>query len=259
MRWRLLIPAVLCLGALLATAAHGEQRLLGNVWLRFGGDFAPHLLPRDRLAPIEVRIDGSIGTTDGSHPPALRRLEIKLNGHGRLTTRGLPACSAPLLQSTSTDEALARCRPALVGRGSFKADVSVSDQGGIPAKGAILAFNGSRGGHRLLLLHIYGTVPVRATFVLPLTIEHKGEGEFGNILSAGIPTLAGGLGSITEIRLRLRRLYSYRGERLSYLSASCAAPPGFRRIPFSFARGIFSFADGRKTRISLVRVCRVRG
>ncbi len=67
------------------------------------------------------------------------------------------------------------------------------------------------------------------------------------MLSAKIPTLAGGLGSVTEIDLTIGRTYNYRGQRRSFISASCAAPSGFTVGIFPLARGTFFFADGRKT------------
>ena len=85
----------------------------------FNADFSPHVLPRLRPAPVKVKVEGRIATTDGSHPPPLRRLEVKINRNGQLYTKGLPNCTAPTLQSTSSETALARCRPALVGRGKL--------------------------------------------------------------------------------------------------------------------------------------------
>jgi hypothetical protein len=73
-----------------------------------------------------------------------------------------------------------------------------------------------------------------------------------------IPNLAGGLGSVTKIDLRIGRNYTYRGQQHSFLSASCPAPAGFPGAIFSLARGSFFFADGRKLETTLTRTCRVR-
>lgn len=203
-------------------------------------------------------MQGEIGTTDGSHPPAVRRIEIAINRHGLLSTQGLPACSSPLLQSTSTETALKRCRPALVGRGSFGANVAFPSATPVLATGKMLAFYGRSNGKQALLLHLYATAPVRATFVLPLTISHNGSELFGTILSAKIPTLAGGIGSVTKIDLKIGREYTYRGQRRSFISASCPAPAGFTGASFSLARGSFYFADGKKIETTLSRACKVR-
>lgn len=258
MRRRLAIPALLALAVLLgAGVARGELTQKGDLRISFDGGFAPRSLPRDRPTPVTATIEGSIGTTDGTHPPALRQLEIALNRNARLSTRGLPTCASALLQSTTTEAALLRCRPALVGHGSFRATLD-STQAPVPASGKILVFNGRRKGRPALILHLYGTVPVRATFVLPLAISHRPTGQFGTFLSATVPVLAGGLGSITDIKLEIGREYSYRGRRVGFLSASCAAPAGFPGAVFSFARGSFRFADGRRLDTTLTRDCKVR-
>ncbi len=256
---RFLIPLLLmAFGLLGAGLAQAELSQDGNVRISFGGDFSPHSLPRDRLAPVRIDIQGAIGTTDGSHPPAVQRIEIGLNRNGRLTTEGLPACTGPTLQSTSTEAALQRCRPALVGRGHFRADVEFASANPILASGTMLAFFGHSDGGPALLLHLYARTPVRTTFVLPLKISRRAKGQFGTILSAKIPTLAGGLGSVTEIDLSIGRNYVYRGRSLSFISASCPAPPGFPGAVFSLARGSFYFTDGRKIDTTLARDCRVR-
>jgi hypothetical protein len=256
---RLLIAiSLLALGLLGAGLAQAELSQNGNVRISFGGSFTPQALPRHQLAPVTVNIRGAIGTTDGSHPPAVQRVEIALNRNGKLTTQGLPACSGPLLQSTSTETALDRCRPALVGRGSFGAEVELGGNGPVFATGKTLAFYGKSNGKRALLLHLYITTPVRTTFVLPLIISRQGEGRFGTVLSAKIPSLAAGLGSVTKLDLTIGRDYTYRGRPRSFLSASCPAPTGFTGVPFSLARGSFYFAGGRKIDTTLSRNCRVR-
>ena len=259
MRRRFLIPVLLTIASLLSAGlAEAELSQDGNVRISFSGGFSPRSLPRDRLAPVTIDVQGAIGTTDGSHPPAVRRIEIALNRNGHLSTLGLPACTGPRLQSTSTEAALNRCRPALVGHGHFGADVEFSSPEPVHATGAMLAFYGKSNGRRALFLHLYITTPVRTTFVLPLTISQRTKGLFGTVLSARIPTLAGGLGSVTDIDLTIGREYAYRGETRSFLSASCPAPTGFPGAVFTLARGSFHFVDGKRIDTTLARDCRVR-
>lgn len=256
---RLLITLLLlAFGLFGAGLAKAELSQNGNVRISFSGDFSPHSLPRDRPAPVTIDVRGAIGTTDGSHPPAVRRIEIAINRHGRLFTQGLPACTDAQLQATSTETALRRCRSALVGHGRFGAEVDFPSTGPIAASGPVLAFYGRSDGKQALFLHLYLTAPVRTTFILPLTISNRGGNLFGTVLSAKIPTLAGGLGSVTKIDLTIRRDFTYRGQRHSFISASCPAPPGFTGASFSLARGSFYFADGRKLETTLARDCRVR-
>lgn len=258
MRHRFGIPIVLALCALaLAAAASAEITQKGNLRIAFGGGFSPHALPRERPAPVTVSIEGRITTTDGSHPPALRRFEVQINRQGRISTRGLPSCAASLLQATSTATAVRRCRAAIVGSGRFEATVA-SDEKPVPADGRIVAFNGSTGGRTALLLHFHLSKPVQATLILPMRITRQKSGRFGTVLTAVVPKLAGGVGSITEIELEIGRQYAYEGSRRSFVSASCAAPAGFPGASFTFAKGRFEFADGRALDASMSRDCRVR-
>jgi hypothetical protein len=145
-----------------------------------------------------------------------------------------------------------------VGRGRFGADVDFPTLTPFPASGAILAFYGKRNRKPTILLHLYGTAPVRTTFILPLTISHRPKGLFGTVLSAKIPVLANAAGSVRKIDLSIGRNYTYRGQRRSFLSASCAAPAGFQGAIFSLARGSFHFSDGKTIDTTLSRDCRVR-
>lgn len=257
MRRRLAIPLLVALVALTSGAvSRAEVEQVKNLRVTFDADFAPHALPRDRPAPIKVEIAGRIATLDGSHPPALRWLEVELHRSGRLFSRGLPLCSAPALQSTSTETALARCRPALVGRGNFRAELALGRE--IPVTGTILAFNSRQNGRHSLLLHFFASVPVRFTLVVPLRIGHRPEGQFGTLLRAKIPKIGGDFSSITQIQMEIGRRYSFRGERRSYLSAACAAPTGFPGAIFPFARARFRFEEHREIRTTLVRDCVVR-
>jgi hypothetical protein len=257
MRHRLLIPLLVAFVALgWGASSQAEVEQVENLRVTFDADFSPRDLPRHRPAPVKVEIAGRIATTDGTHPPALRWLEVELHRSGKLSSKGLPACFAPILQSTSTETALARCRPALVGRGSFRADVTLGRE--VPATGRILAFNSRKAGKPSLLLHFFAAVPVRFTLVVPLVIGHRKEGSFGTVLRARIPRLGGGLGSVTQIDLAIARRYSFRGKRRSYASAACGAPAGFPGAVFSFARASFRFEAHREIRTTLVRDCRVR-
>jgi hypothetical protein len=255
---RRLATLVLLLAATgaLAAVARAEVIQSGDVRINFSADFSPRSLPREQPAPITVEVGGKISTADGSHPPPLRQLRVELNSAGRIETRGLPACTAPLLQSTSSELALAHCRPALVGTGTFQAQLQFS---GAPiiVNGRALVFNGLVHGRAGMLIHIYIAAPVRVTLVIPLAITRPG-GRFGTVLTTNVPSLAGGFGSITQLQLKIGRRYTYRGARRSYLSAACAAPAGFPGAVFPFARGTFTFSGGRTLHTVLTRDCQVR-
>jgi hypothetical protein len=250
----LTITASLLLGAGLARA---ELTQRGDLRLDFDGHFAPKILPRDRDAPVSVLIGGSVSSVHGGRPPGLRKISIAVNRYSKVYTRGLPACEPGILQSTSTAEALERCRPALVGSGHFGAIVDFSNDQ-FPVRGRILAFNSGSPRHPRLLLHIYNANPAKTTIVLKFAITHPKKGDFGTVFTARIPEIASDLGYVTDISLNFDRQYRYLGKPRSFLSARCAAPAGFGGGPFAFAKGRFDFASGQRLGITLTRVCQVR-
>jgi hypothetical protein len=255
---RRLAIAALLISTAVVTVAHGEVIPEEGLRVRFDASIAPRSLPRERPAPITVRLSGMIGTADGSSPPALRELSIDFNRAGRLSLEGLPTCTANRLQQTTTEAALAACRGALIGHGSFGVNVDFPGAPVIPAHGKVLVFNALVRGRPGMLLHLYGSRPVRAAFVLPFVVSHMRHGEFGTAFSTRIPQLASGLGHVTELKLQIGRRYGFEGERRSVLSARCAAPEGFPGGTFELARAKFSFADGRVVTGGLTRSCRVR-
>ncbi len=256
---RLCIVGVLAiLATMSAGVARGELTRHGDLIVSLEGNLVPRALPRDRLAPVAVHVEGSVRTKDGSQPPQLRRLTVAINSHGKLSSHGLPVCSASMLQQTETKTALARCGSALIGRGHFEANVALPSIVPFPAQGSLLAFNGRHAGREAILAHIYGSRPVPVTLVLPLTIHRRREGAFGTFLSARFPRIAADLGYVTQVEFTIGRRYRYAGQARSYLSASCAAPLGFPGAIFPFAKGSFAFANGQKLTTALIRDCRVK-
>lgn len=258
MRRLAVIGILLAIASFGAPGAFGEVERTGNLIVAFDGRFLPRALPRDRDAPISVDLNGRIRTLDGSRPPQLRRISIAVNRHGRLSTAGLPTCTPAQLESTSPQVALSRCGRALVGRGRFGAQVELPQAAPFPAEGSMLAFNGRARGGPAVFLHIHGSKPIDITVILTFEINRRPHRKFGTVFTARIPRIAGDLGYVTNISLGFDRRYRHRGEPRSFLSARCAAPAGFPGALFSFARGIFHFADGRRVSTTLVDNCTVR-
>jgi hypothetical protein len=249
------VAAVFAFGVSFAQA---ELTARGDLFVRFSGGIAPSALPRDARAPISVSVSGTVRTLSGERPPALRGISISINQGGRLDARGLPTCSRSQIEPSSAEEALARCGPALVGGGSYDADVAFPEQSAFPSQGRILAFNAVVGGRRAILAHIYGAQPVPITRIIVFRIRES-SGTFGTILTGTLPASINRWGYLKRISLSLHRNYTYRGEPRSYLSAACDAPAGFPGATFPFAHASMTFADGRTLSSTLTRSCKVRG
>ncbi|MET0305167.1 MAG: hypothetical protein ABW196_02935 [Solirubrobacterales bacterium] len=249
-----LLCALVILGGAIPASADVSQK--GTLRVSFSGKLSPKRLPRIGTAPIAVSVGGRIETTDGTPAPQLRTLRIELNRHGRLDTRGLPVCPARQIHPASTARALAACRDALVGRGSFSVDVVLAGQEPYPTKGRLLVFNGEHKGRPALLGQIYSARPFATSFVIPFAIARAKRGQYGVALTASLPAALGSWGHVTGLQVRLSRRYAHGGSKHSFLSAGCPAPKGFPGALFPLARTTFGFAGGRKLVSSLTESCK---
>jgi len=246
---------LLAAAAAIATAAIVQE---GNLRITILGQIKPFHLPRHGTAPIAVFIAGHIGTADGSVPPQLEKMTIKVNRHGRLDSTGLPVCSLPQIQPGSTSRALADCPGSLIGAGRFWASIILPDQRPYPTRGRLLIFNGRVGGRPVIFAHIYTTNPFSTSFVITFAIHHLAHGKYGTELSASLPEALGTWGYVDRIKLTLRRDYTYRGQRRSYFNAGCPAPAGTDSVVFPLAQVNFFFAGGKQIGLTETRPCRVK-
>jgi hypothetical protein len=240
-------------------AAKAELTQRGNLFVSFEGGIAPNALPRDHLVPIAVEVAGRVRTLSGERPPALREIRIELNRAGHLDTKGLPICRRAQIEVSTSEQALAACRGALVGTGAYAASASFPEQSTFPANGRILAFNSRADGKSAILAHVYGTHPAPNTRIVVFGIERRAHGTYGTVLHGALPASINRWGYLKRISLRLHRVYRHRGRTRSYVSAACEAPPGFPGASFAFARARMRFADGRRLSSTLTRSCAVRG
>jgi hypothetical protein len=217
----------------------------------------PYKLPRTTTTPIAVFISGHVGTPDGSVPPQLQRMSVKVNRHGLLRSRGLPTCAPAEVQATSTGRALGQCGDALVGSGRFWATIVLPDQRPYPTRGRLLVFNGSSAGRPVLLAQIYTTKPFATSFVIVFAVRRIDRGPYGTELSASLPQALGSWGFVDRIKLTLRRRYTYLGDQHSYFNASCPAPRGTRAISYPLARASFRFAAVKPIVLTVSKSCAV--
>ena len=240
-----------------ASFADAELSVSGDLFVTFNGGILPAALPRHTGAPITVWIGGKVRTLSGAHPPALRQITIKLNRLGHLETRGLPTCRKRQLEASSSAQALAFCRDALVGSGKYRAKVAFPEQKPSSANGRLLAFNAVSGRHPVILAQISDQQPAPSTRVVVFTIRHTG-GPYGTVLRGSLPASLNKWGYLKRISLALHRTYTYRGGLHSYLSASCPAPAGAMEASFSFAFTSMTFSDNRTLSATLTRTCSVK-
>lgn len=253
---RVVVIAIVALVTCGAALGHADVIQRGNARVIFNGKLSPQTLPRVGTAPARVAVSARIEPRPGKPPPQLRRIEIAINRHGRLNTRGLPVCSLDEIQPSTTEDALSKCRDALVGTGIFSAKLLVSGPSPFPSEGKMYAFNSVLHGRPAILAHVYGTEPAPASYTIPFEVR-KAKGTFGFVLTAAFPELNARQGYVSGLTLNLGRSFSYHGKRESYIAAGCPAPKGFSEAVFPFARASFAFKS-RTLTSTLTGHCRAR-
>jgi hypothetical protein len=254
---RLFLPGF-ALAALLVTGQAGAERIQsGNLIAFLDGGITPRELPRRKRVPVAVHISGGIETADRSALPRVDRLKLELAWRGLLSTQGLPICPRRRLFSIESRQAITDCGRALVGRGRLHAKIFVPNQAPFAIRATLLAFNGkTKVGRPAILVHAYTPDPPTA-FVIPFSVRRQG-GAFRTVLVATLRRAVGTWPHVSRFRIDVARSFSFRGERRSYLSASCPVPPRFTAGFLSFARATYTIAGGEELSIESVRSCRAR-
>ncbi len=229
----------------------------GSYRINFSGSMTPATLPRVGSQPISVSVSGAVQPLPGSPSPALREFTISINRHARLSLHGLPICSRRQVTGSSTSQALANCRDALVGSGHFSAHIDLPEQTPFPAAGRLLVFNSRYRGHRALLGHVFGPQPAPTAVDMYFRLHREQKGPFGLTLTATLPEVGEEWGYVKGFEVSLGRRYLFHGHEHSLLAAGCPAPAGFNSAPFKLARGVFHLADGSTRARVLSGVCHV--
>jgi hypothetical protein len=235
------------------TTARVEKFEAGNIVVTDAGGISPERLPRHETAPITADLHARMATKDGSHVPAAQQMTIDFDRTLQVDMRGLPVCKRGQLQAQSTAAAKRACPGAILGGGSGGAEVAFPEQAPINAKGPVVVFNGGTHGRTtVIFFHAYLDIPAPTAIVVETKITKVDDGRYGMHTVTRIPKIAGGAGSMTGVDLQLGRRYTYKGERKSFLTASC--PTGVYYI-----KGLLEFVDGTDLNITHIFPCTPTG
>jgi hypothetical protein len=240
------------------TASTSEAVQQGNLRVALDASLAPHKLPREKEAPVHFSVSANVSSADGSVPPQLRAITVKINRNGQIDPSALPVCEMDDVQPSTTQGALAACRDSMVGEGRLLAKVLLNTQSPFPSSGRIVAFNGAWKGKPAILAHVYGTKPVPTSFTMPFVISKLSKGTFGTQLHAALPHFSSKWGYITGISLNLGYTSRSHGKTRSYISAACRAPAGFGKASFPLTEAKLSFEGHGPVAQTLTRSCGVR-
>lgn len=254
------LKITIALGALLALTVAGiasgagkEEVVVGNLKFSAGGSFSPKALPKNTLAPIALTAEGKISTLDGTHPPALKEALVETDKNGAIQVKGFPTCKSGQLQSQDSSHAEAICKDALIGKGTTGVEIAFKESKVVPVSSKLLIFNGGEsGGVVTYYIHAYITVPVPAAIVTTVKIKKIHHGRYGLLATATVPKIAGGAGSVTSFSLKIDKKFTYKGKKVSVISAKC--PDGKLQ-----AHATAVFADGTRASAEIIRSCTGKG
>ncbi len=254
------LKITIALGALLALTVAGvasgagskEKGVVGNLEFEAGGSFSPKALPKSTLAPITLTAEGKIKTLDGTHPSPLKEVLVETDKNGAVFVKGFPTCKSSQLQSQDTKHAEAICKPAIIGKGTTNVEIAFPESKTVPVSSKLLVFNGGeKGGVTTFYIHAYITLPVPAAIVTTVKIKKIHHGRYGLLATATIPKIAGE-GAVTAFSLKIGKNYTYKGKKVSILSAKC--PDGKLQ-----AHALAKFADNTQISTEFVRPCTGKG
>ncbi|MGH2976703.1 MAG: hypothetical protein ACRDLL_17840 [Solirubrobacterales bacterium] len=251
----------IALGALMALTVAGvawgagstEKVVVGNLEFSAGGGFSPKTLSKTTLTPIAFTAEGKISTLNGEHPPALKEVLVEADKNTAVDVKGFPVCRSGQLQSQDTAHAEAICKSAIIGKGETGVEIAFAESKVVPVKSKLLVFNGGvKGATTTFFIHAYITVPVPAAIVTTVKIKKIHHGRYGMLAVATIPKIAGGSGSVKSFSLKIDKKFTYKGKKVSVLSAKC--PDGKLQ-----AHATAIFADGTSASAEVIRTCTGKG
>jgi hypothetical protein len=213
----------------------------------------PRVLPAHGEAPVAITSITRLKSTDGSPPPALKRIVFVFDKNGSIDTRGLPTCSSAKLANTTPAQARKRCAGAIVGSGTGRAIVTMPGMPAVRINSPLTFFNAAPvGGNPTLIVHAYETVPSAQTILVPLTVERVKQGRYGYQVKVEFPEIAGGFGAATLAEATIDKTWERGGRTVGYANAACAG--GRLQV-----QGAISLADGSFFPGTLVSPCHVGG
>lgn len=243
----------MALGALIALTVAGAAIAAKDTVVRAGNlevtidgtsGVAPKALSKTKYTPIAFTAAGSIRALDGTQPPPLKEVLLDTK-NAAVNTKGYPACSSGKLQSRDTKTVEAVCKSAIIGKGTTTVSVKFPEQAPIPAKSPLLVFNGgTSGSNTTFYIHAYLTQPITTAIVTTVKIKKVGNG-LKTVTS--VPKIAGGSGSVTSFSLKIDKKFTYKGKKVSVLSAKCVGGKITADVTAKFYDGTSVNADVLRT------------
>jgi hypothetical protein len=192
------------------------------------GAFKPSKLPKHKRAPVSLFTDVSATNSGNSFqvPNPTTLAKVDYDKDGAFQQKGLPTCDPTQFDaSTSTQQAKDACGDAIVGGGSSQIAIPVST--GAPPLTVTAVTTAFNGRNSTVVLHTYNSLSGAQTLVGKVAKADPGPppggagAGYGLTLTVPVPPLAGGTAVITEFNTKVKKVYRYKGKKLSLYTARC--------------------------------------
>jgi len=216
------------LGLALALASVGIAYGAANTQT-ITGTITPKKLPKKgKGAPVSLFVD--VASTNAANafqiPNATTLAKVDFDKDLKIQQKGLPTCDPTQFTSaTTTAQAKSACSDSQLGGGSAKIEVpTATGAPPINIAAVVTAFNGA---HKTIILFSYNTLSGAQTLIGQIGKADPGSppsgaGPFyGITLTVPVPPLAGGSAVITEFNTKVKKIYHYRGHKVSLESSKC--------------------------------------
>jgi hypothetical protein len=223
-----LLPAVVLAAVIvlayagIAIAAKDTVVRAGNLVVTIDGSsgLTPTALSKSTYTPVAFTAAGSVRNLDPTEPQPPPLKEVLLDAKNvTVDTKGYPICTSGALQARDTAAVRKACPDSIIGSGQTTVSVKFPEQPPIPAKSPLLVFNGgTSGGTTTFYIHAYLTQPITTAIVTTVKIKKAGTG-IKTVTT--IPKIANGAGAVTDFSLKIDKKYTYKGKKVSVLSAKC--------------------------------------
>jgi hypothetical protein len=184
-----------------------------------GMTFSPKVLPKRDFVPAHATLFAKVRTTDGTHPSALREVVLDIERDVKVDARDYPACGVGGRGPRDPARARRACRESIIGSGVARFIVSFPERPSVVVESPVTVFNGdAEGGEARLLVHAFSTVPVPVEIVARVAIEKRAGGIRAVV---DIPVIAGGSGSLLDLKFSFGKIFTDKGRRLGLVEARC--------------------------------------
>lgn len=254
MRKHLLLTTAL--GALIALvvasfafAAADTKVRAGNLEVIIDGSsgVTPKALSKSKYTPIAFTAAGSVKNLDPANPQPAALKEVLLSTkNAAVNVKGYPVCTSGQLQSRDTAAVKSVCGKSIIGTGTTTVSVKFPEQPPIPANSPLLVLNGGQSGSTTTFyIHAYLTQPIVTAIVTTVKIKKVGNG-LKTVTT--VPRIAGGNGAVKSFSLKIDKKFTYKGKKVSVLSAKCVGGKITADVQANFY-------DGPSVKAQVLRTC----